>query len=152
MGDYSNYFANFHSYLPIINEERFYWRLQNSKSDQRFSQLMLGMSLVAQLSSTTEHALSRAKEIYPTLKGAFSYHQAVGAPAVDLVQTGVMVASFEHCQGFHQEAWMTIGACVRMGHILRQQELNTSDSISNKKDSDSQATLWCCIAILERFV
>lgn len=151
--DYSNYFANFHKSLPIINEEDFYWRLRNSSPSQSLSGLMLAMSLVAQLSSRATDAISRANDIYHTLKGVYTYCQSIGTPSIELLQAGILVASYEHCQALHQEAWLTIGACARLSQILRQQQLGSERcSMPDEQFPDYKSPLWWAIVVLERFV
>ena len=151
--DYKNYFTNFHIYMPIINKEDFYWRLRNSTPPQYMSALMLAITLCAQLSSKADDALERAMKIYPTLKVVYSHCFAVAAPVQDFIQAGVLIASFEHCQGLHKEAWLTIGGCARMGHILRQQEIDSmAGSMMDVEDTNPRAALWYSIAVLERYI
>jgi hypothetical protein len=150
-----NYFKNFHKSLPIIDEDAFYWQLENSPSECHFSLLLLAMFLVAQLSSKEAGALDKAKEIYPTLKGAHSLFQSSEKVSVELVQAGLLIASFEHCQALHREAWLTVGACARVGHIIRQQILTQKPGPKMrglKIFDDYKCSVWWGIVILERCV
>lgn len=136
-----------------MNQENFYFRLQNSTPNQYFAGMMLAMSLVAQLSSKEEDAFARANEIYPTLKSIYSHCSAVSTPTVDLLQAGILIAAFEYCQALHEEAWMTIGTCTRMSQILRQEGKESKPgSVTGEGNDDPHVVLWYSLAILERCV
>lgn len=149
------YFKKFHHTLPILNKDVFYWQLQNLSSDSHFATLLLCIFLIAQLVSHPSTTKEHRYDLYPTLKSIYSLLQSTGKVSRELIQAGILIASFEYCQGLLQEGWMSIGACVRMAQILGIQA-----SIRNPlpKEQDSRKVLeiercmWWGIVVVERCV
>ena len=149
------YFNTFHKPLPIINKDVFYWQLENNLSTPQFSTLLLAIFLVTQLSSQPSNVNVNVDELYPTLKSIYSLLQSIGKVSIELVQAGILIASYEHCQALHQDAWISIGACARMGNILG---IHTLIRDSAPKDTGSRSLfetkrcLWWAVVVLERCV
>ncbi|KAK0125399.1 hypothetical protein ONS95_000583 [Cadophora gregata] len=146
------YFGKFHHALPILNKEVFYWQLQNLPSDSHFSALVLAMYLISQMvsqSNSDEHRF----DLYPTLKSIHSLLQSTGNVSHELIQAGILISSFEYCQALFQEAWITIGTCVRMAQILGLQE-SIRKPLSKDPDSptmlETDRCIWWAIVIVER--
>jgi hypothetical protein len=102
------YFGTFHHALPIISKEVFYWQLENNSSDSHFSTLLLSVYLITHLTPQPGSIPAESLEqLYPTLKSIYSLLQSTGKISVELVQAGVLIASWEHCQALHRDAWLT---------------------------------------------
>jgi hypothetical protein len=101
------YFGTFHHALPIISKEVFYWQLENNSSDSHFSTLLLSIFLITHLTPQPGIPVESLEQLYPTLKSIFSLLQSTGKISVELVQAGVLIASWEHCQALHRDAWLT---------------------------------------------
>ena len=74
---------------------------------------------------------------------------------MELVQAGILVACYEHCQALHQDAWLSIGACVRMAHLMGlQTELRKMPPTGKDERNmlDTKRCLWWGIVVIERFV
>ncbi|KAH7419276.1 hypothetical protein BKA64DRAFT_12764 [Cadophora sp. MPI-SDFR-AT-0126] len=110
------------------------------------------MFLIAQMvdqSNSNEHRF----DLYPTLKSIHSLLQSTGNVSHELIQAGILISSFEYCQGFFQEAWISIGICVRMAQILGLQE-SIRRPLPKERDSqtilETERCIWWAIVIVER--
>lgn len=149
------YFRKFHHTLPILNKEVFYWQLQNLPSDSHFSALLLSIYLIAQMVTHSSATDDRRYDLYPTLKSIHSLLQSTGRVSHELIQAGILISSFEYCQGLFQEAWMSVGTCVRMAQILGLQE-SIRKPLPKERDSrtmlETERCVWWAIVIVERYV
>jgi hypothetical protein len=158
-GDFMHtYFRTFHKTLPIINKEVFRLKIENSTSDSHFSTLLLSMFLITQLTpQVNPDSLSNfgEQELYPTVKSIYSLLQSTGKVSMELVQAGVLVACYEHCQALHQDAWLSIGACVRMGHLMGLHTV-LRKMLPIEQDErnmlEMKRCLWWGIVVIERCV
>jgi hypothetical protein len=152
------YFRTLHHSLPIINQEMFRWKLESHASDSHFSTLLLSFFLITQLTPKVNPNPSSnfgEQELYPTVKSFYSLLQSTGKVSMELVQAGVLIACYEHCQGLHQDAWLTIGACVRMGHLMGLQTIlqKTLPEEKNERDIlETKRRLWWGIVVTERCI
>jgi len=158
-GDFiTSYFRTFHKTLPIINKEVFHAKIESSASDSHFSALLLSMFLITQLTRQVNPNPSSnfgEQELYPTLKSIYSLLLSTGKVSMELVQAGILVACYEHCQALHQDAWLSIGACVRMAHLMGlQTELRKMPPTGKDERNmlDTKRCLWWGIVVIERFV
>ncbi|KAH9216898.1 hypothetical protein DL95DRAFT_522367 [Leptodontidium sp. 2 PMI_412] len=95
----------------------------------------------------------RRYDLYPTLKSIHSLLQSTGRVSHELIQAGILISSFEYCQGLFQEAWMSVGTCVRMAQILGLQE-SIRKPLPKERDSrtmlETERCVWWAIVIVER--
>jgi hypothetical protein len=112
------YFCTFHCSLPIIDKDEFYNQLGLEPFSSHFSVLVLSMILKAQLSSQAAETAETPGGLFLALKNLHSTLQSTGKVSIELIQSGVLIASYEYCQAVGQDAWLSIGVCARMGHIL----------------------------------
>jgi Fungal specific transcription factor domain len=150
----SIYFYTFHRSLPIINKNAFYYQLQRNCSSPQFSILLLSIVLVTHLSTKVDR-LKTSEELFIILKGIFSLLQSSSQPSTEIIQAGLLIASYEHCQALHLEAWLSIGACARMGYALGLHQNIKSLLPTGEISRDSFETrrcLWWGIVVLERYI
>ena len=154
----SSYFRTFHKTLPIINKEAFHAKIASSTSDSHFSTLLLSMFLITQLTPQVNPNPSSKfgeQELYPTVKSIYCLLQSTGKVSMELVQAGVLVACYEHCQALHQDAWLSIGACVRMAHLMGLQTMlrTIPPTVKDERNTlETKRCLWWGIVVIERFV
>jgi hypothetical protein len=152
----SIYFRTFHNSLKIIDKDDFCWKLEDHTSDSHFSTLLLSIFLITQLAPQGNPNPSSnfgEQELYPTVKSMYSLLQSTGKVSTELVQAGVLIACYEHCQALHQDAWLSIGACVRMGHLMGLHTVLRKTLPKDKNERDMLETkrcLWWGIVIAER--
>lgn len=152
------YFNTFHKTLPIINRDVFRSRLEDAASDSHLSMLLLSMFLITQLThQVNPNPASNfgEQELYPTVKSIYSLLHSTGKVSMELVQAGVLIACYEHCQAMHQDAWLSIGACVRMGHLMGLHTVLRKTLPRERPEQsilETKRCLWWGIVVTERCV
>ena len=83
-------------------------------------------------------------ELYPTLKSVYRLLVSRGKVSVELLQAGVIIPAWERCQALHQDAWLSIGACVRIGNVLGLHHVikKTKRVGENEEREDEMKSLW----------
>jgi hypothetical protein len=152
---WKSYFRTFHKALPILDQPTFYQQLEPNTTSSRghFSTVLLSIYLVIQLLPKFSNADS--SELYTTLKSIHSLMQSAGNVSTELVQAGLLIAVYEHSQAMHRDAWLTVGSCVRIGHVLGLHTLIgyvSTGSESQRVEIGSRRRLWWAIVVLERQV
>jgi hypothetical protein len=149
-----SYFATYHHAFPFIDKESFKHRLASSFPDGQLEMLFLGVILISQLSPTAPHTFE-LEQLHPLLKGNFSLQSSTDKLSVELIQTGLLLASWEYTQDRLREAWMTIGVVVRMAQALRLHEtvsmqLSSYLDDTKKAEEETKRCVWWCVVIIER--
>lgn len=153
----SLYFTNFQGALPVINIPIFNQKLNSDAlvQDAYFSTLLLCMFLLTRLSGSTPEARKDGDELYLALKSIYCLLQSGGKVKEDLVRIGLLLASWEYCQGMLQDAWLTVGGCARMANVLglhlTVKEWGFESGVE-KVEWDIKRVIWWCVVILERVV
>jgi hypothetical protein len=148
------YFTTFHRSLPIINKDDFRCQLQRKYFTPQFATLLLSMTVIAHLSSKVAARLENLEELFLTVKRIYSLLQSTGKISIELIQVGLLIASYEHCQALGRDAWLSIGACSRMGYVLGLHKTIKSpiptEDISGVS-FESRKCVWWSIVVLERY-
>ena len=150
------YFRNFHESLPLLEQDKLRMGFENTVyvTDAHSATLLLSVFLVTHLCSTPATGNGDGDEVYHFVKSMFFLLQGQ-ALTVELLQIGLLLVTWEHSQALHQDAWLSIGTCVRIGNVLGLhrcvRRLNHEDG-SEKGDWDRMRSLWWCIVLLERYV
>ncbi|KAF2193703.1 hypothetical protein K469DRAFT_691225 [Zopfia rhizophila CBS 207.26] len=154
------YFATVHMWLPIISQSRL--QRANQKFDDLepspgFSLRILAMHLlITSLSEYPTTPNSEESQWYRACKHHFGQHVALAESSIDLVQTGIPIALFEHTQCIHNRAHMTIGICARVTYTLKMddvvaQQSNRALGEMNLKVKAMILTWWGLI-LLDRYI
>jgi hypothetical protein len=155
IGDFCKiYFTTFHSSLPIINEDDFGCQLQRKDLTPQFATLLLSMTIIAHLSSKAPARLANLEELFVTVKRLHTLLQSTGKISIELIQAGLLIASYEYCQALGQDAWLSIGVCSRMGYVLGLHKTVKShiptEDISGAS-FETRKCVWWGIVVLERY-
>ena len=153
---YAKYFRTYHRSMPIVDKELFDSRLQDlyTSSNPHFSTLLLAMFLISELSPPTRQGGDSPEELYFAVKSNYSLLQCTRELSIELVQSGILIASYEHCQGLHEAAWLSIGTCARMGYALGLHKLLRKTLLEEEESgitSNIGRCVWWGIVILERY-
>lgn len=157
------YFRGFSFSHPIVNEAIFWarfrddcWVQERSENESteasHFSTLVLAVLLISFLYPQQSVVLSTI-EVYATLKSTFALLQSSSNVSVEIIQIGLLIASWEWCQDLQQDAWMTIGGCVRMAQVLglhRSVKEELPKSVEERTIMETRRILWWCCVVLER--
>jgi len=160
-GDYiesvaSRHFNGVHKWLPIVSRKRFYDRLQffQSLPTADFSILLLAMHLMAQRPSSDFDADQDREILYLATKTLFTQVQTFIPSSMCLVQTGIILASYERAHGMIEAAYISIGTTARLACAIGidsaqcSQELQGSDAWL---DEEEALATWWGLVICDRY-
>jgi hypothetical protein len=155
----TTYFQTFHRSLPILSQEVFYLQLRSYlcgdlEPDSHFALLLLAIFLITHLSSTSQGSLEDGARLYREVKRIWALLHGKKTVALEIVQVGCMLASWEHAHDAGQEAWLTIGTCARIGYILGLHISVKAEppSEENSEDWEMRRCVWWGIVVLEQSV
>jgi hypothetical protein len=87
---------------------------------------------------------------YRSTRYAYFILQAESLGSIELAQSGLMLATYEHASGLIEQAYTTIWSCARMMHSLRLQEICQTKMNCDDYDQTECAeahSLWWAILI-----
>ncbi|KAL2066647.1 hypothetical protein VTL71DRAFT_2719 [Oculimacula yallundae] len=151
----STYFSFIHPWLPILSKDILFDQILSQRSMPKgdVTILMLMVHLLSQLHQPIEIEVGRSEQLYSTAKGLYGYWMSTGKPSIVLVQAGILLAVYEHTQALHDETYLTLGACARMGYILGLDRTLSHDFQPSPEEEHTairQRQVWWGIIILER--
>lgn len=150
------YFASVHLWVPMLSRKRFYERLPVvwGQSHQDFILLICCMHLITNVPMVSDLETT-ASSLYTMVKRLFALVESTGIVSVELVQCKLLIALFEMAHGLQSAAYISIGACSRMGIVLgidklqKQRILENDDSCIQREE---KSRTWWAIVIADRFV
>ncbi|KAK0122398.1 hypothetical protein ONS95_010638 [Cadophora gregata] len=151
----SLYFKFVHVWFPIISKETLFDQILQQRSSPKgeVAILVLAIHLVSQLYSKIPRETSTLQQLYDTIKGLSGLFQSTGRSSIEMVQAGLLIAFYEHCQALHDAAYQTLGSCARMGYILGLDKTLSQDALSDpisESIAARQRQVWWGIITLER--
>ncbi|KAG4423432.1 hypothetical protein IFR04_003399 [Cadophora malorum] len=155
----SLYFQFVHVWFPIISKETLFDQILQQRSSPRgeVAMLVLAIHLVSQMYTKVPREKSSLEQLYYTTKGLYGIFSSTGRSSIEMVQAGLLMAFYEHCQALHDAAYLTLGACARMGYVLGFDKTLSSDTHSDthldpvaESIAAKQRQVWWGIIILER--
>lgn len=153
----SRYFSFVHTWYPIIAKKELYDRLPRIRSSPKgdFSLLVLTIHLVSQIYRQIPRARDSLEQLYHTTKGFYSILMSTGRSSLEVIQAGLLLAIYEHCQALHDATYQTLGACARMGYTLGFDKTLSQDVLLDAQANsvaERQRQVWWGIIILERYI
>ena len=142
------FFQDFHLWFPVISPTLFYEHgTFTSPLSADFLVLLLAMCLVTQNAAVDT--------LYMSLKVLFAQAQAAICSSATLVQAGLLISTYEYTRGWLDAAYISIGNCVRMAHIIRIDN-NQRDKIDHdiwlRRSAHENWNIWYGVVVLERSV
>lgn len=158
------YFQTLNGWLPFVDRADFdtafisYTEKPDAQQTRQtyvshFSVLLLSMLLVAHLSSkTTVRNKEFPAKLYNATKSLYSLVQSSGKSSQELVQAGLNITAYEHCQARGHDAWLTIGACARLAQMMG---LHSTVKDRGKDVSgvgfETHKCVWWSVVVMERY-
>lgn len=151
------YFELVQSWLPIVDMADLFCRLSRLQTspDAPFSILLLCICLYTKSLSEMPGRSNRVESLYYTAKCLHSLLQSTGRFCIELVQAGLLIAAYEHCQGLHEVSALSIGVCARLGYSLGLHQSLQQDSVPESRtvrQLEIRRRIWWSIFTLERYV
>jgi hypothetical protein len=153
----SRYFRCVNGWFPIVREADVHEQitLLQQMPNADFAILVLTIHLVSHMYEDETTRTKDGREIfYQTVKRLYSITLSSRTPSIELIQAGILVALFEHCQALHDATYQTLGTCARMGYSLGVHESIYPNAALEDTESSSvvekRKHVWWGIIILER--
>jgi hypothetical protein len=151
------YFQTVHRWMPIMSRKRIHddivYRKRQLTAD--LSSLLLSIYLIIQMPPTSGDFTLNQRTLYRNTKSLYEQANVLCLPTLSLIQSGLLIATFEHCHGYVEAACLSIGKCARMAMYMK---LDVKVSKLPKKCSNTweliqeETNLWWGIVIRERYV
>lgn len=131
---------------------------QDSYPPMDFSLLVLAMYLVTlKPGSDTVAQVMSPQVLYLELKMLLARAQATTYASRGLIQTGLLLASFEYTCGRPYAAYLSTGTCAQMASVLGIDYDQTSTERSHRHPALGlkaleERNIWWGIIVLERYV
>ncbi|KIN03309.1 hypothetical protein OIDMADRAFT_26023 [Oidiodendron maius Zn] len=151
------YFNHIDKWLPILSEKRLYKKFARDRLVNRPPEtdlLLMCMYLLVKDPSSLD-SREDMHENYKNLRTIFFMLQAKSADLLELAQSGLMLATYEHVSGHIEQAYSTIWACVRMLHSLRLEDkfrISMDDNYDKQTECAEAHALWWATLIRDRFI
>ncbi|OKL61552.1 hypothetical protein UA08_03458 [Talaromyces atroroseus] len=119
----ARYFRGIHAFVPVVSHRRIHDQLVDfgTPPPAGFSILLLSMCLITyhpEFASPVPDPLDR-ETLYIATKTLFAQVQVSFPPSLDLIQAGIILATYEYANGKLHDAFSSIGLCARMGYTAR---------------------------------
>ncbi|KAF3385254.1 hypothetical protein F1880_002016 [Penicillium rolfsii] len=151
------YLTFIHDYAPVISKERLAWRVQESEAletNAPFLILILSILLLTEepVGSFVSSDTASPPDLYRICKHNFTLFLSLNEPCIELIQSGVLIALYEHAQCIGSQAYLTIGTCARMAGSIGLLSAISSVSSSSKmvNSIEEEANILHEIYILDR--
>lgn len=152
------YFDTTDKWLPMISRtkvEKGQALFQKLDSNDAYLLLLLAMHIV--ITPFPDHPPAPSLEESPwyrICKYHFAQYVALATPSIELIQTGMLIALFEHLQCIGDRALTTVGICARLAFDLELDEVvarQANHEPGGMSPNDEEAVLtWWGLSRLER--
>lgn len=143
----NKYFRLIHHWLPIVPRHTAYEPLTELGTvvPAEISLLLLCMHLINQVPSHGSQWSEQQKTLYVVTKTTHAQAQSILPASSELVQAGLLIATYEHSHGLRDAAYLSLGSCFRTAHVLGLHKAHNNARTSIKQAEDWNLW-WGCIA------
>lgn len=152
------YLSVIHNYAPVISKERLEWRTQESEALEPNAPFLILISSILLLTeepvgSFVSSNTTSPPDLYRTCKHNYTLFMSFNEPCIELIQSGVLIALYEHAQCIGSQAYLTIGACARMAGAIGLLSATSRVSSFSKlvNNIEEEANILLVIHILDRY-
>jgi hypothetical protein len=113
------FFNSYHKWVPIVHQESFREYRNATRTDicRGLTTLTLSMCLITRPFMDGETPNPLRLSLYKALSRLFWDPESIAQPTLPLIQSGVILSSYEYGQGTSDAAYMTICTCLSMGQV-----------------------------------
>ncbi|KAL7904267.1 hypothetical protein GGI35DRAFT_204202 [Trichoderma velutinum] len=147
------YFHNIHNWIPILSQKLFHQKMTRFSNEEypEFALLLLSMLLLIHYPRSGT-AIEPLDEVIRSM-----YWQLVASvdTPVELVQAGILIASYEYGNYMIGQCYKTIGSCARIALWinLHRSEIPTSVARGSNEwfERAEERNVWWALVILDRY-
>ncbi|KAH8698402.1 hypothetical protein BGW36DRAFT_145370 [Talaromyces proteolyticus] len=154
----TTYFSTIHTWLPIINKSRFQSHIEIHPCDSKELLLLMSMHLIVQRPDSQPVRGMMDNEQYRAIKQLYSnlFLEAEGSPSTEILQSGVLLATYEYGHGMVDTACHTLSLCISAGmasglHRSRVPSVSDLENMESTWSSTNELIrTWWAIVISDR--
>ena len=152
---YSTYFSHINKWLPILSQTRFREKLHGGDTVTRRqpeTNLLLACMYLLVRRPCKSRQSAEADKFYRGARHAYFALQGEGAGSVELAQSGLMLATYEHASGMVERAYATMWSCVGVVYGLRLKERGQVKGCSweERVEGVEAHSLWWGVLVRDR--
>lgn len=151
----AGYFATIHQWMPMISKKRFYERLELLDVGPCYEVMLLACSmyLIIQVPADAD-VVNEPRRIYQVIKHLVASVESADLMSIELVQSKLLVSLFEIGHALYSAAYISIGACARIGIVLgiNEKQKQSIHKASAWTRLEEEKRLWWGIVITDRFI
>jgi hypothetical protein len=116
---YESYFANIHKWLPILSRKHLYHRHTESCAMPTASSSLLLLCIHLLIKIPDQYSVRTEQQTsHKIARCLYFFLQSSSPVSIELVQSGLLLSTYEHTSGLLEEAFSSIGTCARMAYSL----------------------------------
>jgi hypothetical protein len=114
------FFSDYHTWVPIVHQDSFreYSNATRTDISRGHTSLVLSMCLMTRPYTNGKVQDPLRVALHKALRRLFWDPESMAQPTLPLIQSGVILSSYEYGQVTSDAAYMTICTCLGMGHVL----------------------------------
>jgi Fungal specific transcription factor domain len=155
----ANYFSTVHTWLPIIDQDIFQDSTNMQTPDPNHLLLLMCMHLIVQRpDSQPEQGIMDNEQYHATKQFYFNLFMNIDCtPSTKLLQSGVLLATYEYGHGMVGAACHTLSSCISASmalslHQYRKPYSLDTDLATAWCQQDELRRVWWAIVISDRYV
>ena len=154
----TTFFQTAHTWMPIIAKRDFFTRLLNPLARRQTELSLLALCMLLCSNSPDGNGDSGVKtDLYQIAKRYHFEVESTGALSVPVLQSAVLIAVYEVGHAIYPAAYLTIGACARLGIVLGIDKLGldlmgSSLGALTWIEIEERRRVWWAILLLDRLV
>lgn len=152
----TTYFQTAHTWMPIVAKRVFFTHLLNPLARRQTELNLLAVCMLLCSNPPNEGGHSGAKAVlYQIAKRYYFEVESAGALSIPVLQSAVLIAVYEVGHAIYPAAYLTIGACARLGIVLGIGKLGLDlmgDSLGPLSwiEVEERRRIWWAVLLLDR--
>jgi hypothetical protein len=152
----TTYFSTVHRWLPIIDEKCFLERLQRRsfESDTNDFLLLMSVYLIVQRPDAQPGQETMDDDLYHAVRHFYfdAFADIGSSPSIQLLQGGVLIATYEYGHGMMDAAYTTLCSCLSASTSLGLHQPPYSELKLGSGIQKEWTLVWWAIVICDRCV
>lgn len=150
------FFDEVQQWLPIIDEKSFNKHFSDAEIVPRADRSLLFLTVYLLGQPPRIDAATEQSILHCNTRAFFQYLSKRLHPSIELVQSALLLATYEHTRGLVETAYTTISSAASMAHAIglpsaARRHYAPFDGSADSSAS-SKSNLWWAIVVLDRYV
>jgi hypothetical protein len=151
------YFFTIHTWLPLLSRKIIRRTVSEAKfqKDSNFALLVLCLKLTTE-TPAEDGSATAASSSYLLAKECILKVELSCLPSLTLLQSAILIATYELLQGIYPAAYLSIGHAARLGTMMGLHDREHSSQMFKDPGTwtgrEEERRAWWAVVILERYV